>query len=92
MQIKRRSAPTLEGVARRIRSFEMQYEMSTEDFLERDCLGSVVTEDDASKWRYLREQLLALQEAPVLSLYSTAPRGRQAMLENFDCSLEPLAA
>jgi hypothetical protein len=75
-----------------MQEFERLYGMSTETFLEHGCLGSEVDEDDAAQWKYLREQMSALKEASVLTLYSSAPRGRQAMLKNFDCSLEPLAA
>ena len=92
MQIKRRTAPTIEGVARRIKAFELRYQISTDDFLRQDLSESTVCEDDAMEWRYLREQYSALQDAALERLYSALPTGNQARLKNCENSSELLAA
>jgi hypothetical protein len=92
MQIKRRSAPTIAGVARQMKAFEFRYSISTNDFLQQDFNGNLVSEDDAMEWRYLREQFSALQEAAIERLYSALPTGSEARLKNCENSSELLAA
>jgi hypothetical protein len=92
MPIQRRSAPTLEGVARQIKAFEIRYNMDTEAFLEQGCDGSAVDEDDAMQWEYLHEQLVVLREAAVETLYAAQLEGRETLLQNVDTAPELLAA
>jgi hypothetical protein len=92
MQIKRRSMPTLEGVTREMQAFEFHYRITTDQFLREEFSESIVNEDDAMQWHYLREQLSALQEAAVERLYSAFPTGSSARLKNCENSSELLAA
>jgi len=92
MQIKRRTLPTIEDVTRQMEAFEFRYSISTDDFLRQSSPEIRVNEDDAMQWRYLREQLSALQEAAVERLYSTMPKGSEARLRNCENSSELLAA
>ena len=92
MQIKRRSAPTIAGVARQMKAFEFRYKISTDDFLQQDFSGNAISEDDAMEWRYLREQLSALQEAGIEKMYSALPTGSKARLKNCENFSELLAA
>lgn len=86
MQIKRRSTPTIEGVSRQLREYQLRYQISTDDFLRQDSSESTVSEDDAMQWHYLCEQLSALQGAAIKRLYATYPTGREARLKNSDDS------
>lgn len=92
MQIKRRSMPTLEGVARQMEAFEFRYHITTDEFLRQEFGEKVVAEDDAMQWRYLWEQRDALQEATVERLYAAFPTGSQARLKNCENTPELLAA
>jgi hypothetical protein len=92
MQIKRRTIPTIEGVTRKMKAFEFRYRITTDEFLRTDTPECSVDEDDAMEWRYLREQLSALQEAAIERLYSESPTGRNARLTNCENSSELLAA
>lgn len=85
MQIKRRNTPTIQGVSRKMRAFEFRYRISTDDFL-REGSESNVSEDDATQWRYLREQLSALQAAAIRHLYANSPVGQEARLKNCEDS------
>jgi hypothetical protein len=90
MPIQGRSTPTLTGVARQIRSFEVLYGIDTAVFIRNDEQSCNVDEDDAMQWFYLIEQLSALQEAAVGTLYSAVyDRGP---LQNSENSPELLAA
>ncbi len=92
MQIKRRNIPTIEGVTRQMQVFERRYCITTEEFLSAGPSESSITEDDAMEWRYLREQLSALQEAAIEQVYSTSPTGHAARLRNCENTSELLAA
>lgn len=84
--------PTIEGVTRQMKALELRYRISTDEFLRQEPSASAVTEDDAMEWRYLREQLSALQEDAIERLYSALPTGRDARLRNCEDSSELLAA
>ena len=92
MQIKRRTAPTIDGVFRQLKEFEFRYHISTEDFVREDSSANAIGEDDAMEWRYLREQYSALQEDAIERIYSTLPTGNEARLNNCEDSSELLAA
>lgn len=89
MQIKRRNPPTIEGVTRKMQAFEFRYHITTEEFLRTDSPESSINEDDAMEWRYLREQLSALQEDAIEQRYRA---GHNAPLTNCENSSELLAA
>ena len=90
MPIQRRSAPTLDEVARQIKVFESRYEINTETFKLNDNRSSHVDEDDGMEWFYLIHQLNALTEAAVGRLYSTGYAS--GPLQNHENSTELLAA
>lgn len=90
MPVQRRSTPTLAGVARQIKAFEVQYCMSSAEFVGNEDRAYSVDEDDAMQWLYLIEQLSALQEAAVGTLYSTVYDS--GPLQNSESSPELLAA
>jgi hypothetical protein len=92
MQVKRRNIPTIEGVTRQMQVFELRYRITTDEFLRAGSSGCSVTEDDAMEWRYLREQLTALQEAAIEQVYSASPTGPTARLRNCENTSELLAA
>lgn len=92
MQVKRRNIPTIEGVTRQMQVFELRYHITTDEFLCAGASESSITEDDAMEWRYLREQLSALQEAAIEQVYSTSPTGPTARLRNRENTSELLAA
>jgi hypothetical protein len=92
MQIKRRPMPTIDGVVRGMKAFEFRYRITTDQFLQGGCTAAMVSEDDAMEWRYLREQLSALQEALIERVYSGSPTGNEARLTNSENSSELLAA
>lgn len=92
MPIKRRVIPTIEGVTSDMQAFEFRYKITTEEFLRQDCHGGPVDEDDAMQWRYLREQLSALKDAALESLYAAPSRGHAVELRNCENSSELLAA
>ncbi len=92
MQIKRRSMPKIDGVKREMKAFEFRYSITTNEFLRQEFAETPVSEDDAMRWHYLREQLSALQDAAVERLYSALPTGSEARLKNCENSSELLAA
>lgn len=75
-----------------MQGFEFRYSISTGEFLRQDFAKSPVDEDDAMQWRYLQEQLSALQEAAIERLYSALPKGHEVRLKNCENSSELLAA
>lgn len=91
MQIKRRNIPTIASVSKEMMALEFRYSITTDEFL-RKGLDTHVSEDDAMRWRYLREQLSALQESAVEGLYSASPKGAEARLKNCENTSELLAA
>jgi len=90
MSVQRHSTPTLAGVARQIKALEVQYSMSSAEFVRNDDRNCGVDEDDAMQWLYLIEQLSALQEAAVGTLYSSVYDS--SPLQNSESSPELLAA
>lgn len=92
MQIKRRSAPTLEGVTHQLKAFEFKYHITTDEFLRQEFDEKLIAEDDAMQWRYLREQHDALQEVTIERLYAAFPTGSRARLKNCENTPELLAA
>lgn len=90
MTIQRREAPTLESVVQKIADFEHRYRIETAVFTLNDHRSNHVDEDDAMEWLYLIEQVCALADSAVGSLYATASVGR--LLDNVEDSSELLVA
>ena len=61
MPIQRRSVPTLDSVSRKIKDFERQHHVSTEDFLGNSSIN--IDQDDAMNWLFLVEQRKVLLSA-----------------------------
>jgi hypothetical protein len=79
MPIQRRNAPTYESVSFKIRTYEQDYQMTTEEFLI-EC-PERVDEDDAMEWRFLAEQRRVLVSA---FIGYSAPRVKESRnLENY---------
>jgi hypothetical protein len=90
MPIHQLAPPTITDVVRELTSYEEQYGISTEKFLEADGRFPEIDEDDAVEWLYRAEQLRVLRDFENLRPYSSLERGMS--LENDECSQDLLAA
>ncbi|HEY5331202.1 MAG TPA: hypothetical protein VIJ79_15075 [Acidobacteriaceae bacterium] len=73
-------------VQRDLRAFEVQYDMSSDEFLERGCVDGSVSEFDAIEWNFLLMQKKAMEpEGCVLSsVFSARCQTRIGMVDISD--------